>query len=524
MRISEALNLAIRDFEASKFEEARSTLLAAEGLGTSPKAVILLSYIESYLGSYRLARDYAQAASKLKPDSAETIVDIAARLRTFNLGKDMIAYLEKLGSPSNLSIPMLLQCAAQFSYLNLQDRALQYLEEAYKADPAYPPTQLSYAQILIYHGNAKRAAALLADVSMRHPNIPDTYQLIASLGVKDRGTNRFDVRVEKLLESGSCSPPNEMKLAFAQHRLLDDRAEFPRAYQALERGLQLRRASLQYSTAESTILVEKLKSLVVSSAEQRMSSVNEHTPIFIVGMHRSGTTLLEQLLSASPKVQGIGELYDFTSAMREATDHHCKSVIDLPLVERALARPLDYESIGQSYLKSVAWRLSEKEYFTDKLPSNFMNIGFLAQALPNAKVIHMVRDPMETCFSNLRELFSSANSYSYDQEELGDFYALYLSLMAHWHNVFPGRILDVDYGRLTTDTEAVMKEVATYCGLEFQAEMVDTRSSTRGVATASAVQVREKISSRDTPKWKPYERELAPLRQTLSRHGICYKG
>ena len=139
-------------------------------------------------------------------------------------------------------------------------------------------------------------------------------------------------------------------------------------------------------------------------------------------MHRSGTTLLEQMLDGHPEVRALGELYDFTSAMRYATDHHCKGVIDATIVQRG--RSIDLGSAGKRYLDGVEWRVEGRRYFTDKLPSNFLNIGFIAHALPQARILHMVRDPVETCFSNLRELFSEANAHSYDLAELADYYRL----------------------------------------------------------------------------------------------------
>ena len=159
--------------------------------------------------------------------------------------------------------------------------------------------------------------------------------------------------------------------------------------------------------------------------------------------------------------------------------------------------------------------MGKEKFFTDKLPSNFLNLGFVCRALPQAKILHMVRDPVETCFSNLRELFSEANPYSYDQLELADYYKQYRRLMAHWHIACPGRILDVDYAALTRDPEAVLREVTAFCGLEFQPQMLQLQERKRGVATASAVQVRDKVVAREQPKWAPYEEYLQPLIRSL---------
>jgi hypothetical protein len=211
-------------------------------------------------------------------------------------------------------------------------------------------------------------------------------------------------------------------------------------------------------------------------------------------------------------------LNDFVAAMRYVTDQHGKAVLDRSIVQQAGA--IDFRAVGRRYMDGLAWRLGEERFFTDKQPANFLNAGFICQALPGAKILHMVRDPVETCFSNLRELFSGINEYSYDQRELADYFLQYRRLMAHWHATFPGRILDVSYSALTRDPETTMREVSAHCGIGYVAGMSDPRSSRRVVSTASSVQVRETIVRRDTPKWAPYAGHLQPLVRALREGGI----
>ncbi|WP_165782440.1 tetratricopeptide repeat-containing sulfotransferase family protein [Solilutibacter silvestris] len=488
--------------------------------GERADILIKLSHVESQLGRFRLATEYAVRASKLRPESIEVLSDVMARLRVYNMADDFLAYVERLGPPSRMPIPVLLATASELSFFNLQDRALEYVEEAFRGDPDYPPTLLALAQVCIYMGYPVRALNALRRSLQRAPEIPETYLLLSQLGKSVWG----DVDVAKAAEQqlsriGGDKASAAMNLAYALHRFHDGAAEYDQAYARLAQGMRIKRDTLRYESADSRRLIELLKQLPTSAASGGWTG-SARQPVFIVGMHRSGTTLLEQLLSAHSQVHGIGELYDFTSAMRYETDYHSKGVIDAALVERTLANTPDYPAIGKRYLDGLEWRLGPEPMFTDKLPSNFLNIGFIAQALPNAKILHMVRDPVETCFSNLRELFSEANPYSYDQIEVAEYYAMYRELMAHWKARFPGRILDVDYTRLTRDPGQVMREVAEFCGLEFEQAMLSTSSSQRSVATASAMQVREGVVRRDTPKWKPYERHLLPLTTRLQELGV----
>src|SRR5690606_268102 len=196
---------------------------------------------------------------------------------------------------------------------------------------------------------------------------------------------------------------------FGLHMVMDGLGEYRAAWDALESACRAKRGTLTHDPAATRELFDRLAAIPVRHGGTAASPGGK-TPVFIVGMHRSGTSLLEQLLDASPEVRGLGELYDFTSAMRLATDHHCRGVVDATIVERS--RDVDFARVGRRYLEGLAWRLGNEPVFVDKLPSNFLNIGFICRALPQARILHMVRDPMETCFSNLRELFSDANPHS----------------------------------------------------------------------------------------------------------------
>lgn len=495
--------------------ETRTRLMGqlASG-GERAGTLVQLSQTEMQLGHARASAEYALRAAKVRPESLEVLSAVLSQLRLVNSAEAFLAYAARLGPPERLPIPALLAIAREFSFLNLQEKAAEYVAEALRGDPDYPVTLLAQAQLSMYSGDAKTALASLRKVQRRAAEIPETWWLLAQLGKQARGDIDDAQAAEAQLSRIGANVHGRIQLEYALHRFHDDAGDYDRAFAHLQRGMQAKRGTLHYSGAETRKLVDLLKSLPTSGSAAGRDAARRQ-PVFIVGMHRSGTTLLEQLLGAHPDVRDIGELYDFTSAMRHETDHHCKGVIDATLVERALATPPDYAAVGRRYLDGLEWRLGGERMFTDKLPSNFLNIGFIAQALPEARILHMVRDPVETCFSNLRELFSEANPYSYDQIEIAEYYAMYQELMAHWKTRFPGRILDVDYARLTSGTGQVMQQVAGFCGLDFVPEMVDTAVSRRSVATASAVQVRERVISRDRPKWKPYESHLQPLSSRL---------
>lgn len=478
-----------------------------------PYALVQLSYVHSLRGSHRRAEEYALAATRVGTANPAVLQQLLSRLRTFNRVPEMLECIERAKPLSRIPIPLLISIAAQLSYVNLPERAIEFLDEARRADPDYPTTLLARTQVLMYLGRLADAEEDVARALRRAPEIAQGYWLQAGLRRQTRERNHVEAIRRELGRPGRSADDIAL-LAFALHKELDDLERYDEAWDALMQACRAKRSRLQYDSKAMRQTFDALRAFEPAATQTGASIDANPTPIFVVGMHRSGTTLLEQLLAGHSEVHAIGELYDFTSAMRHVTDHHCKGVIDAKMVE--LAQRVDLGEAGRRYLSSVGWRVGgAKRFFTDKLPSNFLNVGFILTALPHAKVLHMVRDPRETCFSNLRELFSEANAYSYDMDELANYYMWYRELMMRWHKRFPGRILDVEYAALVADPERELRSVVDFCGLPFEAEMLDLTSRRRAVVTASAVQVRSDVQRREHPKWAPYAQWLAPLVERL---------
>ena len=474
-----------------------------------------LSYVASLAGKYREALMWArEVADSPVGLSSETAASLVRRLRTFNealpLQRLVAHWLE------GKDAALLVECASQLSNMNDHDGALRCAQAAVDNAPNALAPRMIRGQLLGHFGRITEAVEDFVWVLKRNPKAASVYWALSRLSRQTTQDNHV-LELRKLLAVQGLKSIDKAVLGFALHKELDDIGDFDGAWKALLLAGKAKRSTLKYTIEDSHLLISNLIAAPNLPSIRHVDAQNR-IPVFIVGMHRSGTTLLEQLLDANPQVQGVGELYDFTSAMRYATDHHCKGVVDRTIVERS--KDVDFAEVGKRYLDGMEWRLGSERFFTDKLPSNFLNIGFICQALPQAKILHMVRDPVETCFSNLRELFSDANPYSYDQLELADYFIQYRRLMAHWHEAYPGRIMDVDYAELTRDPEAVMRKVAAFCGIDYVDAMRDPRSSTRAVSTASAVQVRDRVVRREIPKWAPYAQHLRPLIEALRRGGV----
>lgn len=504
---------------AGNWDAARALWLEALALvPDSAEAMLELSYVESLAGRYRIARDWTLRAVQARPRSVEGLAMLVQRLRTFN----DVPVLRGIagGLVANPGVPhgLLVECARQLSNLNDFTLALQCAEAAVARAPVDPAARMVRAQLLVQHARIDEATGELERVVQHHPRAATAWWMLSRLHRQTPQSNHVP-QLRALLATPGLRPEDAAFVARALHKELDDLGDHEGAWQALETMCRAKRSTVSYDRMESRRLADRLMAWspggpAIATAPGNASPV----PVFIVGMHRSGTTLVEQMLDASQDVRALGELADFTCAMRHATDHYCKGAIDAALVERA--SEVDFAEVGRRYLDGIAWRLGNERFFTDKLPSNFLAVGFICRALPQAKILHMWRDPVETCFSNLRELFSDINAYSYDQHDLADYFLQYRKLMAHWHVAFPGRILDVDYGRLTADPEATMREVAAFCGIGYVDGMCNTSSSKRAVSTASSVQVREGVVRREQPRWAPYARQLRPLIDALRDGGV----
>lgn len=244
----------------------------------------------------------------------------------------------------------------------------------------------------------------------------------------------------------------------------------------------------------------------------------EHIPVFIVGMPRSGTTLLEHMLSAHSEVASAGEIVDFETQLRVLADV-------APGRPEALAEAIehaagiDFAELGTRYLTQTRWRTQQHRFLIDKLPQNLRMVGFIRRALPQARIIHIVRDPMDVCFSNLAMMFPQAGAYSYDIDAMSHYHRQYERLAAHWQRTLPGAMLEVDYAGLVTNPIATLRRTLTYLGLEMEAGCLCPESNVAPVQSPSSAQVRAPINTARIGRWRRYAKPLQGLADELSCRG-----
>jgi tetratricopeptide (TPR) repeat protein len=476
-------------------------------------ALVGLSTVLSRMGRHRDAYDATMAAYRARPPVAPVLYAIAQRLRYFHEFGALVSCLGDAAFVRDAPPDVIAKAAVMLSSIGAHEPATALVEAGLRRKPTDAACLHVRGNFHYFGGELDRAEACYEASLRSDPLLFQNSMMLAALrpATPERNyVDRFEAQLAKARPGGN----GEVYLPFALHKQFHELRRYDDAWAALERGCKAKRKQVAYDIADDTRLVETLLQVCDRDFATATSDVRQPAvPIFIVGMHRSGTTLLERMLAGHSRVGDAGETSSFHAEMELATDRSAPAGPDRDTM--LAARGADFDAVARGYARRAAWLSRGKPYFTEKLPQNFLNVGLIAKAIPEARFLHLVRDPMDTCFSNLRQLFSGAALYSYDQQELGAFYLLYRRTMAHWRQVLPGRVLDISYDALIDDPEAMARRVAAHCGLDFEPAMVDIERATGTVSTPSAGTARQGFRRDRGQVWRNYEGFLEPLRVAL---------
>ena len=303
-------------------------------------------------------------------------------------------------------------------------------------------------------------------------------------------------------------------LNFALGKAFDDLGEGEEAFKCYIEGNRLYRKTLSFNIADEKKLFLRFKKMFDRDFFKKREGFgcSDSTPIFILGMPRSGSTLIEQILSSHPDIFGAGEL----SFTRRIVQTKMSSNLDSMIPYTASRLKIDdVAKMGNEYVTRIRKLAPKAKFITDKMPANFLFIGMIKLMLPNAKIIHSVRSPEDTCLSIFKQNFIGTHDYAYDMTELGQYYRLYSDIMNHWHTQFPGVIYDIKYEHLIANQEDETRKLLKFCNVEWDDNCLNFHKTARDVHTASNVQVRQSIYSSSVAGWRRYEKQLQPLTNAL---------
>jgi len=511
-------NLYWQDGEKAAARRDWPSALRAYGaaLACDPRHVpsmLGLSSVHIRLGHHRDAQELVMQAHAAGPRVAPLIFAVGQRLRYFNEYQAVIDCFGIAEFAEQAPSQPLAEAAVSLSTMGANQPAMALIERALRRDAMHAGALYFRGNLHTFNGNFDAAeqdyeAALRSD-----PRLFQSSWMLAGLRKQTSQSNHVE-RLHEQLKQVTPGRRGEVYVSYAMHKELHDLGEHRQAWTALERGCNAERSLVRYDPVATTEMFAELTRICNADFCSAVSTIaQETTPIFIVGMFRSGTSLIERMLSGHSAVTDGGETLAFTEQMKRATDRAMSGVLNAEIVRRAAH--VDFDEVARGYATPARWLAKGRPFFTEKLPSNFLHIGFIAKALPHARIVHLVRDPMDTCFANMRTLFSEVAAYSYDQREMADYYNQYRLLMRHWHSEMPGRVLDVAYSDLVNDPAGQMRRIADYCGLPFEEGMLDLARIGGSVVTASAAQVRQGIVKDRGAAWLPYAQQLQVLRAAL---------
>lgn len=476
-----------------------------------------LSTAREKLGSYRESFHAVLAAARVDGVPAMAGLAVARRLRRFEALPELQQYIDRTGLAGKLPPDKLIDLASFFASAGDHGKTLTWVEHVLKLRPDLAEAHNMHGLALMFAGRPEASAAAFERALKLRPTFAAVYSVLSRVAKIDADHHHVDL-LRRLLAQPGLGTKDEGHLAYALHNELHDLGDYDAAWEALARACRARRVEQPYDHAATLAMFDGLRTTFDAGFSRGEPVEDPLTPLFIVGLHRSGTTLLERILSGHPDVADAGETYAFSAQLRYAADHFCNVIADQAIVDGA--RGFDYGAIGRGFLDAMRSRGRGRPFVTEKQNPNFVLLGPIAKALPQARLLHMRRDPADTCFSNLRTLFTHEAAYSYDMIEMADFCKAYHDLMQHWRDVLPGRVFDIDYDAMVSEPEAQARRIAEHCGFDFRADMLHVGRDSGVVATASSNQVRQGIVTNRGGLWRAYERHLGPMLERLAAHGL----
>lgn len=500
-----------RALRARQLEPARSMLTAL--LRDEPgfvEAWIAAARLDQMSGDFAAMRAHLSQALELAPASPLVrLLDVEAQVHLGEI-RDARLALAAMESEAGEDAAWLSRLSEAYTQCGAFEAAERCARQAAELNPNQPAIRYNFASALISTGQLEESEQEFNRLIARSPHDYDAYYNRATLRKQTADDNHL-AELRRMLAAPKRNQMGEVQLNYALALELENLGQYEESFAALKRGAEARRAMMAYRVEGDVATMARIADVFDAEFFARKHDQDDRQgPVFVLGFPRSGTTLVDRILSAHPQIESLGELNDWALALTGLT-RGSRSKSDMV----AKSAALDMRQLAADYLLRVDQRRADHPFFIDKTPANFLYIGLIAAALPNARIIHLNRDPMDNALGMYKALFRMGYPFSYDFADLAQYMLAKDRLMDHWRVVLPGRILDVNYEDIITDQEGQTRRLLDHVGVDWDPACLDFHTNTSPTATASAAQVRQPLYASAVGRWRRYERELAPLAAML---------
>ena len=479
-------------------------------------AIRMLAEIGIRIGHLEDAQNLLQRCLELAPDFNLARQAYAGLLMRRNELEKSLTEVDRLLTSEPRNPAYLILKGAVLSRKGDHVPALQIYESLFEAYPRHGSAQMFYGHTLKTVGRTDDAIGAYRKAIELSPSIGEIYWSLANLKTFEF-TDEDIARMRERFQPDAGDPDDQGHLAFALGKAFEDREEFDRSYQYYEQGNSIRARHHRHNMKINIMdTARQIKSLDAGFFAARAShGCTAADPIFVVGLPRSGSTLVEQILASHSQVEGTTELPDIIAISRKLGAASRENPAGKYPEILAGLPPEKFRELGQGYIETTRVQRTDTPYFIDKMPNNFRHIGLIHLILPNARIIDARRHPMGACFSGFKQLFASGQTFTYDLKGIAYYYRDYIKLMDHWDEVLPGRVHRVQYEDMVTNTEFEIRRLLEHCGLEFEEQCLRFYETERAVRTPSSEQVRQPVYMHGLEQWRNYEAHLGPLKEAL---------
>ena len=488
-------------------------------LKNNPEDVNAMRYLAR---AYRQASNHLQDAeallrnaTQLAPGFIAAWFDLASLLNLRDKKMESIAAYQKVVQLDPENAAAWGGLGSAYAIAMYPEKSAEAYAKSIQLKPDVPNVLMGQAHILKTLGDQAAALNAYRAAIKIKPDFGEVYWSMANLKVFHFEDQELSAML-KQLEQDNLSESEEIHFRFALGKAFEDKKDYDQAWHFYHTGNQKQRAIVDHYPLEMEIRQNQLREVFSERFIRERSDVGHDVsdPILIVGLPRSGSTLIEQILASHSQVEGTSEL-PVLGKIAESIGQHRIDGIQYPMAAREL-RNRDWRAYGLQYIEETQrHRVTNKPFFTDKLPNNFPQIGLLSLILPNAKIINARRHPLDSCLGNYKQLFSRGQNFTYDMLDLAHYYQQYHTMMKHWHEVLPGKVLDVHYEETVHDLEGQVRRILDFCGLSFEQSCIDFHETDRAVKTASSEQVRQPIYKEALGTWRLYEKHLGLWHEQL---------